>query len=324
MDAGHPEAFAILGDELEAFGIQVESDDFAAILHSLGDVGGLTARRGTEVGDPLGRRRVHCLHGQECAWILHVEVAFLKAGQRPERRMVGQFEHQVFRQPICLYDFPRHAFGPPDLLKFGRADPQRVHACEGFGRVIVPIHQLAGLFASPPRLPSSKEPVRVRIAQRRVLRFEFCKQLFRRGPFADIAAQDGIDEPRLRFVAQMPSQRNRLVDGRMIRHTLQPEELVEPKPQQNLGAPPFGCGLGSFGQSANPCPLPTDDAIAQLLQQTAVRRGELVLGEFSREQVLSEIGVPLRACRIRTAISLGFTGADWCREGEKSCVKVER
>ena len=69
---GGAEAREVFAQALEAAVVEIGGDEAAAILHQLGEVGGLAAGRGAEVEHGLAGLRREEIAGHERARVLHV------------------------------------------------------------------------------------------------------------------------------------------------------------------------------------------------------------------------------------------------------------
>jgi hypothetical protein len=124
--------------------------------------------------------------------------------------------------------------------------------------------------------------------------------------FAQVTAQDGVDEARLGAVTAAFGLLDGFVDGGVIRDAIQPENLVEPEPQQVLQAGLlFAPGRLAVNQPVERG-LPAHDAKNEFLREAAIGGGKPCGREGTFEQSLGIFVAVGAAPRTRAAISLGF------------------
>ena len=88
--------------------------------------------------------------------------------------------------------------------------------------------------------------------------------------FAEITAQDGVDETCLRTEAEHPGQFDGFVDGGMIGNACEPEQLIQSKAQQNLQPQFLGSARGFPGEICQRwCILPFDRMSKSIMVGTA-------------------------------------------------------
>jgi len=257
----------------------------------LGDVGQLASRRGAQIKHAFSRPWIQFVHRQQRARVLHVKQAMLKTGQARQWRVGFQFEDKIFLQPIAPEKVVFDTFVPPLFEQAAGIGAERVQAGEGFRGGVVPCKEEAQSVRSPAPLPSLAEPVRMGKAKRGLTPLEVLENFSRFTAFARVAAQQGVDETRLRPAAELAGQLDALVHRRVIGNALEPEHLVKTKPQEDLKCGRLGAAPGLARDEPVEGSLPTDDAINQFLAQSPVRRGQGWQARF--QEIFDVIRSPL-------------------------------
>ena len=115
-----------------------------------------------------------------------------------------QLEHLVFRPGPARDKIICHFFRAPLLDEFGGVGFQAVDAGKGFRRRVVPLHQLRDVRSVAPALqPAVDQPFGMRIAEGGLGNLQFGQQFSGLLRFAQISAQDGVDETGLRAEAEL-------------------------------------------------------------------------------------------------------------------------
>ena len=160
-----------------------------------------------------------------------------------------------------------------------------LHASPDLGRGVVPVQQARQEFRSPPLHPPRAEPLRVRIAHRRLAGLELIESLANGVPLTEAAAQQGVDEARLGATPKPASQVHGLVHRRVIGDSVQPEKLVEAGAQENLHGGLLRARPGFLDdQPVQGGGLP-DHAVNQFLEQSSVRTGQMAVLKRLLQQV---------------------------------------
>ena len=289
MDIGHAESLAILLDHFATEHVRVLRHDYAGVIHQLRDEGSFSPGRRAQIEDGLSGLRVQKGHRQQGAGVLHIEKALLKARHGRESGMRLELKDQIAFGPIEL------SWNETDLffLPNGRDLFDRRFECigpgEGSWRGVVPLKQLACEVGAPALLPAFPKPFRMGVASGRVFLLESFERLFGGFSFAQVASQDGVDEPGLRSEAVAPGQFDGFIDGRMIGNAIEPKHLVKPKTQKDLQERLLRAAR-SFGRD-QPIKrsLPTNHAKGEFLYEAAVRRQEYLSGQLIFEDFLDEL-----------------------------------
>ena len=171
----------------------------------------------------------------------------------------------------------------------GRLKFQGIDAGEGFGWGVVPLHELRGFFGAPTFLPADDEPFGMGIAEVRLSRFEVGEEGFGGVEFAQVAAQDGIDEAGLRAESVLPGLLDGFVDGGVVGDAVEPENLVEAETQEILQSGFLGAAGSLAGDEPIERGLPADDAVNEFLAEAAISGGKVRLSEGGGEEVFYEV-----------------------------------
>src|ERR1035438_9453507 len=108
------------------------------------------------------------------------------------------------------------------------------------------------------------------IAKVRVLGLELGQQALGGVKLAQVAAQNGIDEPCLGIVAALSGQLNGLVNGGMSGDAIEPKDLVKTQAQEVLQYGLLRASVCLAIDQPIQRRLPADDAIDQFLAEVAV------------------------------------------------------
>jgi hypothetical protein len=126
------------------------------------------------------------------------------------------------------------------------------------------------------------------MAKMRLMGLEFGQQAAGVLKFAQVTAQHRVDKSGLRTETALPRQLDRFVDRGMMRDAIEPEDLVQPKPQEILQRRFLDAALRFAGDEPIERCLPAHDAINQLLTEMAIGRRKARSGQRRFEQVLNE------------------------------------
>ena len=108
--------------------------------------------------------------------------------------------------------------------------------------------------------------------------------------FAQITAEDGVDESGLRTKACLFGLLDGFIDGGVAGNAVQPENLVEPEPQEILQHGFLSAAGGGFaGDQPIQRGLPADDAVDEFLAKAAINRGQVSVSQRGFEDILHEI-----------------------------------
>ena len=95
----------------------------------------------------------------------------------------------------------------------------------------------------------------MRVTEVRLRGFEIRKRGFGGVEFAQVTAQDGVDESRLRTEAGLFGLLDGFVNGGVIGNAVEPENLVKAEAQAAFATSASGRGRAFCGRSANPARL---------------------------------------------------------------------
>ena len=188
-----------------------------------------------------------------------------------------------------MHEIIFHIFLAPAFDQFGGVGFQRVDAGESFRRRVVPFEQLPCFLVAEIFPPALHEPFGMRPAERGLGDFHVGENLFHLVEFAQIGAQDGVDEAGLRDVAGALGLLDGLMDGGVRRNAVEPENLVEAEPQQvDERRARLAAGRGLARDEPVERRLPADDAADELVAKPAVRRRKARGGQGGFEEILGE------------------------------------
>ena len=145
-----------------------------------------------------------------------------------------QFENEIFFKPIAPRKIIFDPFVAPLGEQFAGVGAKRVQAGEVFRGRVVPLEEEAQVFGAPALLPPSAEPVRMGEGEGGLGCLQFLEQPAGFLAFAGIAAEEGVDEARLRAESELPGQRDGFMHSGVVGDAVEPEHLIEPQPQQDL------------------------------------------------------------------------------------------
>ena len=114
---------------------------------------------------------------------------------------------------------------------------------------------------------------------------EFFETAFHLFTLAGATPEQGIDEARLRFTAQILGQRDRLVDSGVVGNALQPEHLVEGQAEDDQDGLFLLAALGALVDQPVEGALPADDSSHQFLEQAAIGRAQVAGRQLAIEDV---------------------------------------
>lgn len=113
----------------------------------------------------------------------------------------------------------------------------------------------------------------------------------RRILFAQIPAQDCVDETRLWTKSELASQLHGFVDRGVFGDAVEPKYLVQPEAQQGLQSRLLRSCFGFFADEPVESGLPANNAKHQLLHQAAIDGFKGGFSEREFEQILNKSGL---------------------------------
>ena len=233
-DAAEAEAHEVLLHRFQPARRAVLGDDLAPVLHALRDVGGLATGCGAGVEDAFAGLGIEFGDGEQRARVLHVEAALEEALQLAQRRMAGEFVDEVLFNPWERFRERLDTFLRPRGFKIGGGGVDRVATGERGGGGIVPGQQRGGFLRAPAGEPTLDQPRGLRPPERGLFVAETGQLRADDFTVAKACAEDGVDESRLRDEAHGLGEVDRLVHGGVVRHAVEPEDLVEPEAEKLL------------------------------------------------------------------------------------------
>ena len=279
MNVCDAETCAILCDEFQPFRTGITRDDPALIFHALRGMRQFTARGGAEVEHGFAGLRVQLGDGHRSARVLYIKETLLKTGQARQRWVRLQFEHQILFQPIPLYGFEVDLFSAPLVGQAGRIRFECIDAGKDGWRCIIPFHQTNRIFRAPSFCPAIYQPFRVRVTEGRTADLKVVEQFSRGVEFAQIVAEDRIDETALGGEAGLPRQFNGLIYGSVPGNAVHPKDLEQAKSQKILQIRFLVAAIGFARDKPIECFLPTHNTIRKGLAECVVGRGKPGIGK---------------------------------------------
>ena len=113
----------------------------------------------------------------------------------------------------------------------------------------------------------------MRKTERRVFAFKRLQLLLRGVAFSKIAPQNCINKSRLRAEPQLFGHLDRFMHRCVVWNAVQPEHLIEAKPEQNLQNGLLCPAFSALRDEPIERRLPTDGAKGKFLDKPAIRRG---------------------------------------------------
>ena len=165
--------------------------------------------------------------------------------------MALQFEDEIFSEPIALEKIVPDVFVAPTFEEFGGIGLEGVDAGKSFRRFIIPGEELAGGVFAELLTPLFHEPFGVGPAEGGLGDFHVREDFADVIGFAEVAAENGVDEAGLGTVAGALGHLDGFVDGGMGWDAVQPKNLVEAEAEEILdGGALVAAGGGFAGDEA--------------------------------------------------------------------------
>ncbi len=268
---------------------RVMGDDVAGVLHELRGPGRFAAGSGTEVEEGFTGLRGQHADGEQRAGILNIESALEETGERTQRRMRLQREDQPVARPVEAAFREIHALAQPGAGQIGSGSPQGVDPHEGRGGRVVPSTELGQAGGSVACFPTVGQPARkrpagggIRVAQR----FQALPDLL---TLAGASAEHRIHEPALRSESELAGEGDGFVDGRMVRHAIEPKQLVKSQPEEVLQSGFLDASLGALGHQPVERGTPAQNPQHQLLGKAPIHRPQRGEGGIPLQPTLGKI-----------------------------------
>ena len=116
--------------------------------------------------------------------------------------------------------------------------------------------------------------------------FHVGEDFFHLVKFAQVAAQDGVDEAGLRNVAGALGLLDGFMDGGVRRDAVEPENLVEAESQQvDERRARLAAGRGLAGDKPVECGLPADNATDEFMAKPTVGGREPCIGQRNFQKI---------------------------------------